>query len=131
MKITNTEWMVGRHGGPLMPVRDQPGLSRFNEQPRILRESPMTPTKRRSKLQSIALAMLVALALSAGLVRGPTDGEVFAQALRDVAFGDSTILHPAAVLSTVIAENSLYYKAPRSLLLGNLRCEPRRSGRLR
>jgi hypothetical protein len=98
MKITNPEGMAGRHGRPLMPVRDQPGLSRFNEQPRILRESPVTPTKRRSQLQSIALALLVVLAISAGLVRGPTDEEVFAQAVRDVAFGDSTILHPAAVV---------------------------------
>ena len=96
MEVTSAEWIIGRHGRPLMPVRDQQGLSRFNEQPCILRESPMTQTKRESKLRLIALALLAALAMSAGLVRGPTDEEVLAQAVRDVAFGDRTVLHPAA-----------------------------------
>jgi hypothetical protein len=96
MEVTNAEWIIGRHVRPLMPVRDQQGLSRFNEQPCILRESPMAQTKRASKLRLIALALLAALAMSAGLVRGPTDEEVLAQAVRDVAFGDTTVFHPVA-----------------------------------
>jgi hypothetical protein len=97
MEVTNAEWIVGRHGRPLMTVRDQQGLSRFSEEPHLLRESLMTQTKRQSKLRLFALALLAALAMSAGLVRGPTDEEVLAQAVRDVAFGDRTVLHPAAV----------------------------------
>jgi hypothetical protein len=56
----------------------------------------MAQTKRASKLRLIALALLAALAMSAGLVRGPTDEEVLAQAVRDVAFGDTTVFHPVA-----------------------------------
>jgi hypothetical protein len=56
----------------------------------------MAQTKRKSKLRLIALALLAALAMSAGLVRGPTDEEVLAQAVRDVSFGDTTVFHPVA-----------------------------------
>jgi hypothetical protein len=104
MEVTNAEWIVGRHGRPLMTVRDQQGLSRFNEQPRLLHESLMAQTKRESKLWLFALALLAALAMSAGLVRGPTDEEVLAQAVRDVSFGDKTVLHPAAVAMVHVDE---------------------------
>ena len=56
----------------------------------------MTQTKRESKPRLIALALLAALAMSAGLLRGPTDEEGLAQAVRDVTFGDTTVLHAAA-----------------------------------
>jgi len=95
MEVTNAEWIIGRRGRPLMPVRDQQRLTHFKEQPSILPESPTEQTKRESKLRLIALALLAALAMSAGLVRGPTDEEVLAQAVRDVAFGDTSVFHPA------------------------------------
>ena len=56
----------------------------------------MTRTNRESKARLIALALVAALAMCAGLVRGPTDEDVLAEAVRDVAFGDAAVSHPAA-----------------------------------
>jgi len=56
----------------------------------------MTWTNREGKRRLIALALVAALAMCAGLVRGPTDEDVLADAVRDVAFGDATVSHPAA-----------------------------------
>jgi cytochrome c oxidase subunit 2 len=56
----------------------------------------MTRTDRESKPLLVTLALVAALAMYAGLVRGPADEEVLAQVVRDVAFGDTTILHPMA-----------------------------------
>lgn len=56
----------------------------------------MSRTNTQNKPLLIALALLAALAMGAGLVRGPTDEEVLAAAVRDFASGEGTVLHPAA-----------------------------------
>jgi hypothetical protein len=52
----------------------------------------MTRINREGKALLIAVA---ALAMYAGLMRGPTDEEVLAQAVRDVVAGDATVIRPA------------------------------------
>jgi hypothetical protein len=59
-------------------------------------ELQMSRTNRESKPLLIALALMAALAMGAGLVRGPTDEEVLGEAVRDVASGAGTVLYPAA-----------------------------------
>jgi heme/copper-type cytochrome/quinol oxidase subunit 2 len=56
----------------------------------------MMRTDRESKTLLIGLALVAVLAMYAGLVRGTAYEEVRAQAVRDFAFGDTTVLHPTA-----------------------------------
>lgn len=56
----------------------------------------MSRTDMESKPLLILVALLAALAMSAGLMRGPTDEQVLAEAVRDLASGEGTVLHPAA-----------------------------------
>jgi hypothetical protein len=60
----------------------------------------MTRTNREGKALLIAVA---AFAMCAGLMRGPTDEEVLAQAVRDVVAGDATVIRPA--LAAVVHAN--------------------------
>jgi hypothetical protein len=55
----------------------------------------MTRNNKQSKPRLIAFALGVALAMGAGLVRGPTDEDVLADAVREVAFGDAAVSDPA------------------------------------
>jgi len=56
----------------------------------------MSQPNTESKPLLIVLALVAALAMGTGLVRGPTDEQVLAEAVRDVASGDGTVLDPAA-----------------------------------
>jgi cytochrome c oxidase subunit II len=60
----------------------------------------------RDKPTLIAFALVAALSMYAGLVRGPGDEEVLAQAVRDLTAGRATVVHPAAV-ATVHADEGL------------------------
>jgi hypothetical protein len=64
----------------------------------------MSRTNRESRPLWIALALVAALAMGAGLVRGPTDEEVLGEAIRDVASSDGTVLHPAAAKLSPLTE---------------------------
>jgi hypothetical protein len=51
----------------------------------------------RDKPKLIALAMVAALAVYAGLVGGPTDEAVLADAVRSLTSSHAAVVHPAAV----------------------------------
>ncbi len=66
----------------------------------------MSRTNTQSKPLLIALALVAALAMGTGLVRGPTDEEVLGEAVRDVASGDGTVLDPAAAKLSPLTDAS-------------------------
>jgi hypothetical protein len=94
MQVTNTKWIDAQY---LRPVGDQPEARRFIEPPSILRVSAPTQTHDTGSPLRLAIALVMAaFAIWSALLRGPTEEEVLADAVRDFTSSDVTVLHAAA-----------------------------------